>query len=153
MVRLVIVLLSVLAIGAQAGVLAPRKASDLVVVEESGSGDCPVGTQFGSQILPDGTTRPFVIPNKRVLVVTDIEILGFGGAAGTNNQVRVFAGTPSAVNQVLRREQRFDADGRVFYVIDLDPGFVVPSGGVVCMNNSDNVTLTGFLRGYVTRAK
>jgi hypothetical protein len=91
------------------------------------------------------------IPTKAALVVTNIEVLGFGGVAGDNNQVRIFTGVDPALNVVARREQFFNADGRVFYVMEFDPGVVVPSGAVVCMNNSDAATLTGTLRGYLTK--
>jgi len=142
---------------AHAGVLAPKRASDVVRVSgDLGSGDCSphlgAGRQFDTVLRPDGTTEPLEVPKKRVLVVTDVEILGFGGTPGDNNQVRLFVGNPTNGLQLVSiREQRFDADGRVFYVMSFDPGVVVPSGGLICTNNSDNVTLTGTLTGYFAK--
>jgi len=140
---------------AQAGVLAPKRSSDVVRVAGETS-DCPPfltgGRKFDTVLHPDGTTEPLEVPNKRVLVVTDVEILGFGGTPGDNNQVRLFVGTEAnGIQLVSRREQHFDADGRVFYVLSFSPGIVVPSGGVICMNNADNVTLVGTLTGYFAK--
>ena len=144
---------------AQAGVLAPRRASDVVRVDGGiGSGDCSpylgAGRQFDTVLHPDGTTEPLEVPGKRALVVTEVEILGFGGTPGDGNQVRLFVGTPAnGLSLVSRREQPFDGDGRVFYVLSFTPGIVVPSGGLICMNNSDNATLTGALSGYFVKQK
>jgi hypothetical protein len=142
---------------AHAGVLAPKRASDVVRVSgDISSGDCSpylgFGRQFDTVLHPDGTSEPLEVPKKRALVVTNVEILGFGGSTGTNDQVRLFIGTPTnGLQLVSRREQRFDADGRVFYVLSFEPGLVVPSGGLICMNDSSNVTLAGTLTGYFTK--
>lgn len=154
--RFVLFLILIL-MAAQAAALEPKKASEIVRVEGGvTSNNCvnpPGALVFDTQLLPDGTEQPFEIPKKKVFVMTEVEILGFGGTPGDNNQVRIFTGVDFDVNVVARREQRFDQGGRVFYVISFNPGIVVPRFGSVCVNNSDNVTNTGAMSGYFTRKR
>jgi len=135
--------------------LAPAP-SELVLLKagltSNGCVNPPGATMFDTRLLPDGTDEPFTVPEGKVLVVTDIEVLGFGGPAGDNTQTRIFSGIGFATHEVAVREAIQNADGRVYHVLQFNSGFVVPTGGEVCMNNSDNLTLTGRLRGALRDA-
>lgn len=112
--------------------------------------DCTnTGSRFDTLQNPDGTEVPFEIPEGQVLVVTDIEILGFDATPGDNVQTRVFTGIGLAVNNVSRRESVASAEGRLFDIFAFNPGIVVPSGGEICINNSGGATNSGRLRGYL----
>jgi hypothetical protein len=135
--------------------LAPAP-SDLVVLDAGLQSDTcanPVdAATFDTRLLPDGSEEPFEIPDGKILVVTDIELLGFGGPAGVNNQIRIFTGIGLSKQIVATREATLSPDGRVFHVLQFNSGIVVPPGGEVCMNSSSNLTLTGRLRGVLRDA-
>jgi hypothetical protein len=105
--------------------------------------------KFDTRLLPDGTEAPFEIPAGQVLVVTAIELLGFGAAPGSGVQTRIFRGVGLTVNHAAIRESVADASGRIFQIYEFNPGLVVQSGGEVCTNNNLNIVTTGFLRGYL----
>ena len=131
----------------------PRRASEIVDVEQGlGSDNCTnVGRKFDTLLAPDGTESPFAIPEKRVLVITGIQILGFGAGAGQNVQTRIFRGVGATVNSVAIQESRADAEGRILHRYEFTPGVVVASGGEVCTNNNLGITTTGQLRGYLAK--
>jgi hypothetical protein len=144
---------------ATAGTLAPRRASDLVVVEAPLFADCAPqlggsSAIFNTEVRPDGTTAPLSLPPNRALVVTYVELLGFGGTPGDNNQVRLWRGTDATGLEIFsQREAYFNADGRTTFEISFPTGVVIPAAGKVCVNDSDNVTYTGRLHGYLAPAK
>lgn len=112
--------------------------------------DCTnVGKKFDTLLNADGTSEPFEIPAGMVLVINDVEILGFGITPGEQVQTRIFTGVGLNVNSVARLETEADADGRTFDIFSFTPGVVVASGGEVCVNNSENATNSGNLRGYL----
>lgn len=135
--------------------IGPRKPSEVVDVDLTlTSASCTnVGTKFDTQLGPDGSEVPFAIPAKRVLVVTTIELLGFGANPGANVQTRIFRGVGLTVNGAAIRESTADAGGRIFHIYQFDPGLVVASGGEVCTNNNLGITTTGRLRGFLTKDK
>jgi hypothetical protein len=104
-----------IASAAGAGTLAPAKASDMVVLTYSNfcTGTTSLANIIDTQILPDGTTQPFTIPSKKVLVVTGIDwsasrcpalsapgtvemyvFLGVNGRVAFNDAAVIGAGTP-----------------------------------------------------------
>lgn len=135
---------------ATAQALGPQAAADIVeLVLETNSAACTnTGTKFDTRLMPDGTSIPFDIPAGQVLVVTEIELLGFGAAPGSGLQTRIFRGIGLAVNLAAIRESIADGTGRAFHFFEFNPGIVVASGGEVCTNNNLNITTTGRLRGY-----
>jgi hypothetical protein len=149
---IVLMLLWAVAAGADIG---PKKPSEVVDVALTlGSGACTnTGTKFDTVLAPDGSQTAFTIPEKRVLVVTAIELLGFGATPGALVQTRIFRGVGLSVNGVAIRESAADAGGRIFHTYQFDPGVVVASGGEVCTNNNLGITTTGTLRGYLTKDK
>jgi len=76
---------------ARAGVLAPTKASQVLVLRQSGSNAIclPKGGGFEVDVAMrhDGTNAPFVQPSDQVVVVTGIDWGTTGGTAGQNAQV------------------------------------------------------------------
>jgi hypothetical protein len=136
---------------ANAQLLGPASVADIVDVEINiASATCAnVGAKFDTRLNPDGTQTPFDIPAGRVLVVTSIDILGFGATPGEGVQTRIFRGVGLTVNVPAIRESTADASGRIFHIYEFDPGLVVASGGEVCTNNNLNITTTGMLHGYL----
>jgi hypothetical protein len=93
--RLVVVLATLtltLALAQRAWSLEPSKASQLVTLTTSGA-FCP-GTNnsafaWDQRVNSDGTVKPFTIPNKMVLIVTDIDWRQ-GLPTGTNQPDELF---------------------------------------------------------------
>jgi hypothetical protein len=144
---------AVLAASAARAQIGARKPSEVVDVDlQLGSAACTnVGTKFDTRLASDGSEVPFAIPEKQVLVVTTIEILGFGATPGASVQTRIFRGVGLQVNNVAIRESSADAGGRIFHIYQFDPGMIVASGGEVCTNNNLGITTTGRLRGYLAK--
>lgn len=134
--------------------LEPTTPDQIVTVaQDLGSSNCTnTGRKFDTLLAPDGTATPFSIPAGQVLVVTAVELLGFGATPGLNIQTRIFRGIGLTVNLAAIRESLADVNGRIFHIYQLSPGVVVASGGEVCANNNSNLTTTGKLRGYLTPA-
>jgi hypothetical protein len=65
-----------LAIRANAGSLAPKKASDLVTIGSSGTGcgTASAGWKFDQVLNPDGTTSALTTPPGMVLIVTSYQL-------------------------------------------------------------------------------
>jgi hypothetical protein len=119
-----------------------------------GSANCAnTGKKFDTLLASDGTEAPFVIPSGQVLVITGIDLLGFGASPGALIQTRIFRGIGFDVNEVAIRESIADSNGRIFHTYQFTPGVVVASGGEVCTNNNANITTTGSLRGFLVRGK
>ena len=60
----------------QAGILAPKKASDLVTLTPSGAGCVSaLGVLLDTRVAADGTTAPFTVPAGQVLVLTGMEAI------------------------------------------------------------------------------
>ncbi len=143
-------LLGAPAVEAQA--LGPASAADVVdVQQETDSAACTnVGTKFDTRLLADGSEAPFEIPEGQLLVVRQIELLGFGAAPAAGVQTRIFRGIGFRVNLAAIRESIADGTGRIFHIYEFEPGLVVEAGGEVCTNNNLNITTTGVMRGYLT---
>lgn len=139
---------------AHAQTLGPQKPSQVVdVALELGAADCTnVGKKFDTLLGADGSQKAFAIPQGQVLVVTAIELLGFGANPGAQVQTRIFRGVGQTVNNVAIRESVADPSGRIFQIYEFSPGMVVASGGEVCTNNNLNITVSGRLRGYLTNS-
>jgi hypothetical protein len=58
---------------AWAAPLAPVKPSGVVTLASDGTTCAGSGLLVNTRILPDGTTTPFTIPAKQVLVITEVE--------------------------------------------------------------------------------
>src|SRR5262245_51829950 len=133
-----------LAAEASAGALEPKKPSDVVTLTTSGT-VCP---DFASAMLldrritPDGTQEPFVVPAKRVLVITKLEVTANGVASLANHSIGaalVFGASPSFQTPGFVTA-RADADG-VFSIHEpIPPGIVVGPGTNLCIGLND---LTG----------
>ncbi len=73
------------AVPATAGVLAPSKASQVVVLRQSGSGTVCLpkggGLDVDLRMAADGTNQPFVQPSDQALVITGIDWGTTGGSS------------------------------------------------------------------------
>jgi hypothetical protein len=157
-------LVAVLAIGASLVLTQPLLASQLLISRPSdvvdldatllsdGCTNPPGARTFDTRLLPDGTEEEFEIPPGQVLVVTAVEILGFGASSGANIQTRLFRTVGLQAHNAAIRESFASSSGRIFHIYEFSPGLVVASGGQVCTNSNDpGVTLTGRLRGFLKK--
>jgi hypothetical protein len=138
---------------AHAAALAPAKASDLVAVYTKGNGDCPVaGRPFDTRVMPDGTEVPFVIPPKKVFVITSLQFT-FESSSPPNHHatptVSLQTGAPVGV-PLLVGSALTDAEG------DGSGSVVVPNGvtvrsGTICLAVGESAT--GVLHGFFAKDK
>src|SRR5262245_2050253 len=125
-----VVLVSLLStVVADAG-LVPTKASQLVTLQRAGA--CPITgppTAVGLQFLvaPDGTTSPFTIPAKQVLVLTDIEIFTKFQPAGRVYFGSVLIGTTAHPALAAYRYETVSASGTIAVHFTPGNGLVVKS--------------------------
>ena len=134
-----------------AGALAPAKASDLVVAGTSNSApDCPiVGRAFDVRFLPDGTEEPFVIPPKRVLVITSVDFNLSGSPNQTASPV-VSLQTATTV-PLLQGSALTDGSGTASGTMVASPGVPVRSGPTLCIIGG--FTPYGILHGFFAKDK
>ena len=69
-----------------------KKASDIVHAFVQDGQPCPDFPSsedgFSHRVLPDGTLEPFVVPNKRVLIIRHFEIATSGATPGATRKAR-----------------------------------------------------------------
>lgn len=154
LIRIAVLGLALLAPNAAlAAALAPAKASDLVVVITKNAGDCPVaGRPFDTRVLPDGTEEPFVIPPKRVFVITSFGFTvesdaGPGEAAAPT--VALQTGATSL--PLVIGSGTTDADGEVAGTVVVPSGVAVRPGPTLCIIGG--TTPNGVLQGYFAKDK
>jgi hypothetical protein len=135
---------------ASAAALAPAKASDLVVVYTKDPGTCAGGGRpFDTRVLPDGTEEPFVIPPKRVFVITSAEIELGGVAAGEYVRATLFVetDTPATATAVALLNAVGGANGIAIGSLTMPTGIVIARGSRLCLNSatSGGAYVHGFL--------
>jgi hypothetical protein len=139
---------------AQAAALAPAKASDLVVVySKVPAASCPVaGRPFDTRVLADGTEVPFVIPEKRVFVITSFAFtIGSGAPAGENAAPTVTAQTAVTSVPLIIGFGTTDSNGDVAGTVVLPTGVAVKPGPTLCI--AGGTTPNGILQGYFAKDK
>jgi hypothetical protein len=139
---------------AHAAALAPAKASDLVAVYTKGNGDCPVaGRPFDTRVMPDGTEVPFVIPPKKVFVITSLQFT-FESSSPPNNHATptVSLQLPGAVTGVplVIGAAVTDADGGASGSVVVPNGVTVRSG-TICF--AVGTTQSAILHGFFAKDK
>jgi hypothetical protein len=145
--------LALAASSASAGALAPAKASDLVVVGTSpGAIDCIAGgKKFDVRVLPDGTTEPFVIPPKKVLVITSFQfVVSSDPNRSVSPSVNVVPGALT-VQRLIMGAATTDANGNA------SGSVVVPNGvrvhaEILCLGNGGEHPF-GLVQGFFAKDK
>jgi len=125
-----------LAAPAAAVVLAPSRASQVVVLRRSGAGTVCLpkggGLDVDLQMAPDGSNQPFTQPSDQALVITGIDWAATGGTAGQNiTAVIRLAGTPITAQLAFETGAVADAAGATI-ASALVPNVVVAPGLTVC---------------------
>jgi len=121
-----------------AGPLAPKKPSDLVTLTR-GSTPCPLLMGFflvDTRLQSDGTSAPFSIPPKSVLVVTGMLAASNGGTpgiAGSTIGVGLSVGATTPIYQTVVA----DASDAFTAQTSVPSGIVVKSGTNICVVAQD----------------
>jgi hypothetical protein len=135
--------------------LAPAKASDLVVVYiKDPKTTCPggIGKPFDTRVLPDGTEEPFVIPPKRVFVITSFAFaIGSEAPAGEVAAPSVIAKTTTTSAPLLIATGTSDSNGDAAGTFSLPNGVAVRPGPTLCMVGG--TTPNGILHGFFAKDK
>ena len=104
---------------------------------------------FDTILASDGTRSAFSIPAGKVLVITAVDLLGFGVAGNAGIQTRLWRGQHS-IEIFSIRESLATSAGRIFHRYVFPSGVEVANSGKVCTNANDNDLVTsGFLYGYL----
>ena len=142
--------------------LAPSKPSQAVSGIGTGllSSPCP-GLTIGLQITllgqPGGTTVPFAIPAKSVLVATSFDFYVTGADANRNVLVQFFARHPASApkdfGNLAMAGGLSDADGTLVGTAQLPAGLVIKSPAVPCgVASSGDLTLL-VIHGFFAKDK
>jgi hypothetical protein len=137
-----------------AAALAPAKASDLAVVYTKDlKATCTGGGRpFDTRVLSDGTEEPFVIPPKRVFVITSFAFtLGSDAPAGQAAAPTVTARTGATSVPLVIGSGVTDPDGDVVGTVVLPTGVAVRPGPTLCLFGG--TTQNGVLHGYFAKDK
>jgi hypothetical protein len=140
-----------LATSAPAAAVEPKKPSDLVLLDATlGFVDpqppCPAGSRLvNARVLADGTTEPFAIPAKQVLVVTAANFYA-EGVADRNYEFAVFVAGGAAL---VHANARSDPAGQVVAGVTIPDGVVVRAGAALCANAGN--LATGAVPSFVRR--
>lgn len=134
---------------AQAGGLAPTKASQLVeIVALPSSATCPSGARaFDVLNAPDGTTSSFSIPAGKVLVLSDVAVRVQGSQSlSFDLDVQLQRETASASN--LISESNIDyASGKLLTIGLAAGGVEVKSGVQLCVKTTISIPQIGSFVG------
>jgi hypothetical protein len=128
------------AVSASAAVLAPRRPSDVVTLRSSGAacGFHASTRLLDLRVLPDGTTAPFALGEKQVLVVTGVDWAVEG--APVDEQIQLFLYVDASVPVPLLSD-RGDAQGsQVLRSTSISPIVVA---GPLCAGSGSVVTSVG----------
>jgi hypothetical protein len=128
------------AVSASAATLAPRRPSDVVTLRSSGAA-CALHSStrlLDLQVLPDGTTAPFALGEKQVLVVTGVDWAVEG--APVDDQIQLILYVDASVPAPLLSD-RGDAHGaQIIRSTTLSPIVVA---GPLCAASTSLVTSVG----------
>lgn len=154
--RCICSLVLVLTAGADASQAAAVKPSALVTVV-SYYNSCPGGSGyvFDTQVKSDGSSTPFTIPAKSVLVVTDFSFVFHGGPSGTSGNVELLLADPSSpgsFSRVAEGSAPLPA-GLGGATIQFPTGFAVKAGSTLCVQSLVGGLPTATVHGYLTKDK
>jgi hypothetical protein len=135
-----IVLVLFAAASASGATLAPRRPSDVVTLRSSGA-SCALHAStrmLDRRVLPDGTTAPFALAEKQVLVVTGVDWAVEG--APVDDQIQLFLYVDASVPVPLLSD-RGDAEGQqIIRSTSISPIVVA---GTLCTGSASVVTSIG----------
>ena len=134
----------------RAGVVAPKKPSDLRTVSASGAA-CPGAASLRAidlQHNPDGTNAAFSIPDKHVLVVTSFDVQA-SGSAGASAEAGLFASDGTGgLSELARCGGIAGSNGFASASCAIPNGAAVKAGSTLC---SAGVVVNA--RGFVAKDK
>lgn len=131
-----------------AGGLAPKKASEIVRINQTGS-LCPLsGYVLDDRQLPNGESVPFTIPAGKVLIVTGVTWSATSGTPGAPVIGVLSSQTPQSLVSHHYSAATFASDGSVLQSV-LTPPVVIGAGRSICFyvtaGNFNAASINGFL--------
>jgi hypothetical protein len=150
-----LIIFAALAVGlclpsSSAGVVAPKKPSDLRTLTGSGAA-CPGAASLRAvdvQLNPDGTNAPFSIPDKHVLVVTSFDVQA-SGSAGASAEVGLFVSNGTGgLSERARCGGIVGSNGFASASCAIPNGAAVKAGSTLC---SAGVVVN--VRGFLAKDK
>lgn len=138
---------------AHAGVLGPRKPSDLVTLITNGSTCSPISfLRMDTQIHADGTSSPFSIPAGEVLVLTGVDWDEGGASGGVDNLVLALLGADYSVAAISTGPIGANGYGGASTPLS---GIVVKPGTSICVTLNSPNTFNSYpvVHGFLTADK
>jgi hypothetical protein len=140
------------ATAAMAGVLAPSKPSQSVVLRtngvSTGCGGTSLDAVIDTQILSDGSTAPFTIPPGDVLVLDGIAWAASSGMAGRLIGILIDI-NGDLINAPWNDSAIADSLGDVGHDVFI-PNIPIKSGVTPCLHSGGTIT-RGIVHGFLTR--
>jgi hypothetical protein len=142
--------------------LAPSKPSQVVsgvasAVVSPPCGGLAIGLQPSLLGRPDGTTVPFAIPPKSVLVVTSLDFFVAGAASNANVFVQLYARDPAsastAFGSLALAGGLSDAVGAVVGTVQLTAGLVIKPPALPCGVASSGTLSLFIVHGFFAKDK
>jgi len=141
------------AVSATAGPLAAAKPSDVVTLSTSGATCAGSGLLLDTRIASDGTAVPFVIPAKRVLVVTELQWGVIAVPASQTFDFLLFLKTPPATTLPLVTSSAVaDATGHAGATTQVANAVVKP-GPLFCAIDFPGSSALILVRGFLAKDK
>jgi hypothetical protein len=140
MSRALSIVLILAATSASAAPLAPRRPSDVVTLRSSGAA-CALHAStrmLDLRVLPDGTTAPFALAEKQVLVVTGVDWAVEG--APVDDQIQLFLYVDASVVVPLLSDRGDAAGAQIIRSTSISPIVVA---GTLCAASTSVVTSVG----------
>jgi hypothetical protein len=147
-----VILISQTAGTASAGVLGPKKPSELVTAKTSGAAGCngAINVHFvDTQVTPDGSTLPLAIPPGQVFIVTKVTVR-ITNAAPASVQAGVVVGDAASGVVVDQRSAPVDASNAASFDFEYPNGLAVRPGKSLCILRT-GALLLGTAHGYLTK--
>ena len=149
-----VLMLSLLASPAHAGLLGASKASQTVVGFVSSAASCVwTGGKVDTRVNPDGSTTPLVIPQGQVFVMTGLSWKTQSGTSGQRADVTLSLETPAAFLAGLFSDgDTVRSDGKAGHWVQI-PNVVVKPGVTLCVSADGGSLSQAYVHGFFAKDK
>jgi hypothetical protein len=151
-------LVALLTVSAHAGVIGPKRPSDLVNVAAfngySGMICSGMAVAFDYRVKVDGTNEPFTIPPGQVFVATGLEWDTYAGPKSGVTRAYVVMDTPSACDTAFAGSSAIaDAAGAATGNVTFPTGIAIRPGVALGVTSLNSTIHRAKLYGYFTADK
>jgi len=149
-----LILLGVSIATGHAAVLQPGKAIDVVALIQSGVACPQAGSAIDLRETSDAAVAPFVVPPKKVLVVTGFEWSGRNGTPGTTVEAILSTQSPTDISiaDYATSTTTFASNGSASKN-ELTPPIVIKPGRTICIFTTAGLFNAALVHGFLAPDK